>query len=330
MTKSSSIPEEGETPSPSISARLAPTCRISILTRPMFADLLKKQRRFISLAPRRVTATPDTGPSSSTTGGPGRFSVSKTLSADRAISVAIAARTSTCSRCPPFPATVRPLSSAMTAPRTPGARRLRSRRTPSRSPRRSVSSSATIGTSTRRELLRSIAGPLGWSIADPRPDRGRPLQESVSPARPRPDDEEDFDGAVQEAPQPDEHDDRGGGGRERMACGVGDQRGREKQERDRERRQEALEPLGEDEHPCAAHVLVHAAERDEGGRHDHERGEDDALQCDGNRLSNQVCQGQPSANGGAGQFKRDEPNVHFWNIREGPFPRPDAQVLHTA
>src|SRR6266581_1026233 len=314
MTNSSSMPDDGDTPSPSISARRAPTCRISILTRPMFADLLKKQRRFISLAPRRMTATPDTGPSSSTTGGPGRLSVSKTLSADRAISVAIAARTSTCSRCPPFPATVRPLSSAMTAPRTPGARRLSSRRTCSRSPRRSGSSSETSGTSTRRELLRSITGRLRWSLADSRPDRCRPLQEVVSSARPRPDDEEDFDGAVQEAPQPDEHDDRGGGGRERMARGVGDQRGREKQERDRKGRQEALEPLGEDEHPRAAHVLVHAAERDEGGRHDRECGEDDALQCDSERLSNQVCQGQPSPDGDASVFKRCELNVSFWNV----------------
>src|SRR6266568_4914878 len=290
MTNSSSMPDDGDTPSPSISARRAPTCRISILT--------------------------------------------KTMSADRAISVAIAARTSTCSRWPPFPATVRPLSSAMTAPRTPGARRLRSRRTPSRSPRRSVSSSATIGTSTRRELLRSIAGPLRWSIADPRPDRGRPLQESVSPARPRPDDEEDFDGAVQESPQPDEHDDRGGGGRERMARGVGDERGREKQERDRERRQEALEPLREDEHPRAAYVLVHAAERDEGNRHDGECGEDDALQCDGDRLSNQVCQGQPSPDGGDKGLNCSGMNVSFWNIRGSPRARlggllcmrPDAPV----
>src|SRR6266511_4615042 len=102
-----------------------------------------------------------------------------------------------------------------------------------------------------------------------------------------------------------------------MAQGGTDQRGREKQERGREGRQEPLEPLREDEHPRAAHVLVHAAERDEGGRHDHECGEDDALQCDGDRLSNQVCQGYPFPDGGDSPFKRYEPNVSFWNIRGG-------------
>src|SRR5438094_1746297 len=296
---------------------------ISVFKTPMLVALSMSVRSVTSAMGMCITTTFDSGPSMMIRFGPGILMFSKTLPADCAIKVLIAARVAG-----PTPlwmslAIVRPFESATTDPRTP--------RTFRRSCPRTSSSWASIPSnparlavlpSSRRSarctgiiLCRANVRQRRHGLSPERRAPGRAVRRANLP--PRPDDEEEFEDAVGNRREEEEErtrEDRGGKDRSKRREGEGEG---QDDESERESAEEPLDPIGHDEHASPPDVFLHAHEGDVGETQDHRDSGHDSLEQGEQDQLIQVHRGPPGVRGMVkSQLSHDivvAQNVRFWN-----------------
>src|SRR5712691_5222042 len=235
--------------------------------------------------------------------GPAISMFSKTRAPDCAISVLIAERTAGLTAPWMSLATVNPFPSAITDPRMPFVFRRNSPRILPSCP--SMPSSEKLERAAfRRDSLRCIPVPPG-SVQDrslleqDRSSRVRLLNEPEQRAFRGPHDQEQLIRPVAHSAQPE--DQQPGSDRHGEAHGNhgrADQHG-QRDERDRERAEEPLNPLFHDEHPRPPDVFVHPREREECDR---EKTGDRAEECEESDDDPEVCHGWSNARPGIAAF----------------------------